>query len=409
MICRNCSQKLGHEFMDLGHCPPSNNYLTKLELNKKEQLFPLRTLVCNNCWFVQTEDFIAPDQLFKVDYGYLSSASKTWLGHCKKYATLITERLKLGPNTLVVEVASNDGYLLENFISLGIPCLGVEPTALAAGIARDKGQDVIEDFFSEELAVKIREERGPADLLVANNVFAHVPDIIDFSKGMKELLAKNGVITLEVPHLLSLMRENQFDTIYHEHFSYFSLFSIIKILGERGLRVFDVEKLNTHGGSLRVFACHEEDMARVTLPSVQEVIDQEKVFGLYSLDKYSSFSKAADARCASFLLLVENCKKVGKSIAGFGAAAKGNTLLNYSGIKEGDIEYICDNSIGKQGKYTPGTHIPIVSPNKLRESPPSVVIIFPWNLAQELFDELSDVRKQGVQIYTFTPELVELT
>jgi len=226
---------------------------------------------------------------------------------------------------------------------------------------------------------------------------------------MKELLAENGVITLEVPHLLSLMRENQFDTIYHEHFSYFSLFSIIKILGERGLRVFDVEKLNTHGGSLRVFACHEEDMARVTLPSVQEVIDQEKVFGLYSLDKYSSFSKAADARCASFLLLVENCKKVGKSIAGFGAAAKGNTLLNYSGIKEGDIEYICDNSIGKQGKYTPGTHIPIVSPNKLRESPPSVVIIFPWNLAQELFDELSDVRKQGVQIYTFTPELVELT
>jgi hypothetical protein len=332
MKCRHCSSELTHTFLDLGFAPPSNAYLTKDDLTKSEKYYPLKVMVCNQCWLVQTEDYAQADELFDSEYAYFSSTSTGWLKHAREYAEKMTEALGLNEKSLVIEVASNDGYLLKNFVEKKIPCLGIEPTASTAKVAEALGIPVLREFFGEQLGKRLLQEGRQADLIAGNNVYAHVPDINDFTLGLKAALKPNGTITLEFPHLMRLVEFNQFDTIYHEHFSYLSLYTVARIFKAAGLRVWNVEELPTHGGSLRIYGCHESD-DRQTLPAVNAILEKEKERGLQDLTIYEAFQNNANAIKNDFLEFLIMQKKLGKKIAAYGAAAKGNTLLNYGGVK----------------------------------------------------------------------------
>ncbi|MDC3267201.1 class I SAM-dependent methyltransferase [Gammaproteobacteria bacterium] len=404
MKCRHCDDSLEHLFLDLGFAPPSNAYLTEFDLNSPELYFALKLLVCEKCWLVQTEDYTKADELFSNDYAYFSSVSQGWLDHSLAYFRLVRERFSLNSNSYVVEVASNDGYLLKNFVAEGIPCLGIEPTASTASAAEELGVPVLREFFCSDLAQKLIEEKKYADLIIGNNVYAHVPDINDFTKGLKKLLKSDGVITLEFPHLMKLIEHVQFDTAYHEHFSYLSLTTVSRIFSNEGLRIWDVEELNTHGGSLRVYGCHENSK-RVNTSKVNQILNQELKSGLLDIMTYKEFQARADkVRNALTSFLIDQ-KNAGSSVAAYGAAAKGNTILNYAGIKTDLLPYVCDSAPSKQGKYMPGSHIPILSPNVLRERKPEYILILPWNIAEEVLGEYSYAKEWGAKFVTAVPEL----
>lgn len=407
MKCRHCNLTLEHQFLDLGFAPPSNAYLTKTDLHKPELYFPLRLFVCHHCWLVQTEDFAEAELLFTSDYAYFSSVSKGWLKHAQDYCTLITNKLKLTKRSLVVEIASNDGYLLKNFVNANIPCIGIEPTNSTADAAEALGVPVIKEFFGKALSKKLRDDGKQADLIIGNNVYAHVPDINDFTSGFKQLLAPEGVITLEFPHLLRLLNLVQFDTVYHEHFSYLSLTTVNKIFYEFGLRIYDVEELPTHGGSLRIYGCHI-DAKNVTKDSVTKLIAAESTAGLQKLDMYTRFQDKVDLLKNNFIKFLIQSKEQGKKVVAYGAAAKGNTLLNYAGIKPDLLPSVCDAAQSKQGKFLPASHIPIITPEQLKKLKPDVVIILPWNLKDEISSSLKLFLDDNVSYVTFVPDVTIL-
>ncbi len=404
MNCRHCSSPLEHTFLDLGLAPPSNAYLSEAGLSKPEQYFPLKVMVCAKCWLVQTEDYAQAEDLFSPEYAYFSSTSSTWLSHAKAYAQAMTERLGLDDSSLAIEVASNDGYLLRNFVETGIPCLGIEPTASTADAAEVLGIPVVREFFGETLGRKLAAEGKQADLIAGNNVYAHVPDINDFTRGLKAALKPTGTITLEFPHLMRLIEHTQFDTIYHEHFSYLSLYTVQRIFEQAGLRVFDVEELSTHGGSLRVFGCHLSD-SRATADSVSNLLEAEAVRGLKTLSTYDDFQSRSDEVKDGLLTFLLTQKQEGKSVMAYGAAAKGNTLLNYAGVKPDLLPMVCDAAPAKQGKFMPGSHIPIVKPEVMREIKPDIVLVLPWNIADEVVDTHSYIGEWGGLFAIAVPQL----
>jgi SAM-dependent methyltransferase len=401
MNCRHCNAPLQHVFLDLGFAPPSNAYLSTEELNAPELYFPLKLYVCDGCWLVQTEDYSRSDELFTQDYAYFSSVSSSWLEHARKYCETITERLRLNSESFVIEVASNDGYLLKNFVAEGIPCLGVEPTDSTAQAAEAQGIPVKREFFGKTFAEQ-KLEGGKADLILGNNVYAHVPDINDFTAGLKAALKSTGTITLEFPHLLNLIQLNQFDTVYHEHYSYLSLQTVQWIFEKAGLRVCDVEELSTHGGSLRVYGCHAED-DRETGSDVLRVLDAEIAGGLKDIQTYLDFQSKAEKVKDDLLAFLIEQKRQGKRVAAYGAAAKGNTLLNYAGVKPDLLSFVCDAAPSKQDKYMPGSHIPIMSPEHIKQQQPDFVIILPWNIADEVMAQLAYIRQWGGKFVTFVP------
>ena len=404
MKCRHCLVQLTHTFLDLGFAPPSNAYLTKDDLTKPEKYYPLKVMVCDQCWLVQTEDYAQADELFDSEYAYFSSTSTGWLEHAKRYAKKMTQELGLNEKSLVIEVASNDGYLLKNFVAKSIPCLGIEPTASTAAAAEALGIPVLREFFGEQLGKQLAKEGRVADLIAGNNVYAHVPDINDFTRGLKAALKSSGTITLEFPHLMRLVEFNQFDTIYHEHFSYLSLYTVTKIFKAAGLRVWNVEELPTHGGSLRIYGCHESD-DRHDLPVVQEILEREKQYGLQDLTIYSLFQNKADAIKNDFLEFLITQKKLGKNVAAYGAAAKGNTLLNYAGVKPDLLPFVCDAAAAKQNKFMPGSHIPILKPDALPAANIDYVVILPWNIAKEVTEQNANLSKLDTQFVIAIPAI----
>jgi hypothetical protein len=405
MKCRHCFSELTHTFLDLGFAPPSNAYLTKNDLIKPEKYYPLKVMVCDQCWLVQTEDYAQADELFDSEYAYFSSTSTGWLEHAKHYAEKMTLELGLNDKSLVIEVASNDGYLLKNFLEKKIPCLGIEPTASTAKAAEALGIPVLQEFFGEDLGKRLTQEGSQADLIAGNNVYAHVPDINDFTLGLKAALKPGGTITLEFPHLMRLIEFNQFDTVYHEHFSYLSLHTVSQIFKGAGLRVWNVEELPTHGGSLRVYGCHQFDH-RQTLPTVEKTLDEETRRGLQDLSIYEKFQNNADEIKNNFLEFLITQKKLGKKVAAYGAAAKGNTLLNYAGVKPDLLRFVCDAAAAKQNKYMPGSHIPILKPEILFEEKVDYVVILPWNIAEEVKKQNSQLSDAGVKFVTAVPNLL---
>lgn len=404
MNCRHCGTLLSHTFLDLGFSPPSNAYLTEAELTKPEKYYPLKVKVCDQCWLVQTEDYTEADELFSPDYAYFSSTSSSWLAHSALYAETMIRDLSLSQNSMVIEVASNDGYLLRNFVAAGIPCLGIEPTANTAKAAEQLGIRVLRQFFGAKLAQKLAAEGKQADLIAGNNVYAHVPDINDFTMGLKALLKPHGTITLEFPHLMRLIEQTQFDTIYHEHFSYLSLFAVSRIFEKAGLRVWKVEELMTHGGSLRVFGCHVSD-SRSTDYSVSAVLKEEQKRGLQRLDTYLAFQPKAEKVKNNLLTFLIEQKRNGKKMAAYGAAAKGNTLLNYAGVKPDLLAFLCDAALAKQNKFMPGSHIPILAPDALANEKPDFVLILPWNIAEEVIKQNKFIWQWGGKFVTAVPEL----
>lgn len=404
MKCRHCLTELTHTFLNLGFAPPSNAYLTKDDLTKPEKYYPLKVMVCDQCWLVQTEDYAQADELFDSEYAYFSSTSTGWLEHAKQYAEKMKQGLGLNEKSLVIEVASNDGYLLKNFVADGVPCLGIEPTASTAEAAEALGIPVLREFFGEQLGKKLAKEGRAADLIAGNNVYAHVPDINDFTRGLKAALKPGGTITLEFPHLMRLVEFNQFDTIYHEHFSYLSLYTASKIFKAAGLRIWNVEELTTHGGSLRIYGCHESDV-RQDLPVVREILEREKQYGLQDLMIYSAFQNKADAIKNDFVEFLITQKRLGKKVAAYGAAAKGNTLLNYAGVKPDLLLFVCDAATAKQNKYMPGSHIPIMKPEKIQEEYFDYILILPWNIKGEVMMQNKDIASKGTQFVVAIPQL----
>ena len=404
MKCRHCKTELELEFLDLGNAPPSNAYLNKEDLRKPEITYPLRILTCTNCWLVQTEDYTDADELFNEDYAYFSSTSKSWLKHASDYCTMITNRLGLSDNSFVVEIASNDGYLLKNFVSSGIPCLGIEPTKSTAAAASAIGVPVRQEFFGKNMGLSMANAEEQADLVLGNNVFAHVPDINDFTEGVAALLKPNGVVTFEFPHLLQLIQQNQFDTIYHEHFSYLSLCSVSSIFKAAGLRVFDVEELKTHGGSLRIYGCRGDASHKET-SLVQNILTHELQAGMQDEKTYSAFQKRADKVKDGLVSFLLEAKTEGKTVAGYGAAAKGNTLINYAGIRPDLIPFICDAAVSKIGQYMPASHIPILPPSVLDENTPDYLVILPWNIAEEVMRQNAHLVEKGTKFVIAVPEL----
>jgi SAM-dependent methyltransferase len=399
--CRHCRQPLHHTFVDLGMSPLCESFVRPDRLDAMEPYYPLHVLVCENCFLVQLREYVSPEHIFS-DYAYLSSYSTSWLAHAKTYCGMIKDRFGLGAESLVVELACNDGYLLQHFVPLGVPVLGVEPAANVAKLAEEKGIPTISAFFGTRLAQQLVLERRGADLIVANNVLAHVPDINDFVNGIHCLLKPHGVATLEFPHIGRLMAENQFDTIYHEHFSYLSATVVERIARMHGLRLFDVEKLSTHGGSLRVYLSHE-DSPHPTSTRVFELIELEDRLGLRSLEGYSSFSekvKQAKRELLSFLIAA---KKEGKRICGYGAPGKGNTLLNYCGIGTDFLDFTVDRNPHKHGLYTPGMHIPIRPIGEIDSARPDYILILPWNLKREIVEQMGHVRDWGAKFVVPIP------
>ena len=404
MKCRHCETLLQHGFLDLGFAPPSNAYLTTADLALPEKYYPLRLLVCDACWLVQTEDYAQADELFSADYAYFSSTSSGWLEHARRYAEETIDAFELTPQSLVVEVASNDGYLLKNYVAAGIPCLGIEPTASTAAVAETLGIPVLREFFGEALGRRLAAAGQQADLITGNNVYAHVPDINDFTRGLKALLKPSGCITLEFPHLLQLMEQTQFDTVYHEHFSYLSLHTVERIFAAAGLRVWRVDTLPTHGGSLRIYGCHAED-ERSVHASVAAVREQESQGGLRELATYSAFQARANRVKDGLLAFLIEAKLEGKTVAAYGAAAKGNTLLNYAGVKPDLLPFVCDAAVAKQNKFMPGSHIPILAPAELAPRRPDYLLILPWNIAAEVRQQNAALAQQGTRFVTAVPEL----
>ncbi len=402
MNCRHCQQPLQHVFLDLGHAPPSNAYLNKTDLHAPELWFPLKLYVCDGCWLVQTEDYARSDELFTENYAYFSSTSSSWLKHATDYYEMISRRLGLDEQNFVIEVASNDGYLLKNFVTAGIPCLGIEPTDSTAEAAEILSIPVEREFFSKEIAEQLAAKGKQADLIIGNNVYAHVPDINDFTAGLKTALKTGGTITLEFPHLLNLIRFNQFDTVYHEHYSYLSLNTVTRIFSEAGLSVYDVEQLPTHGGSLRVYGCHAEDERGVT-EAVETVLTEETAAGLRELSTYLGFQVKANRVKNDLLAFLIEQKRAGKKVAAYGAAAKGNTLLNYAGVKPDLLSFVCDAAPSKQGKYMPGSHIPIMVPEYIQQQRPDFMLILPWNITDEVIEHLAYIMEWGGQFVTAVP------
>jgi len=404
MNCRHCGTPLIHNFLDLGFAPPSNAYLTEADLARPEKYYPLKVKVCDQCWLVQTEDYAQAEELFSPDYAYFSSTSSSWLAHAKRYVEQITKKLDLSGDSLVIEIAANDGYLLKNFLAAGIPCLGVEPTAGTAAAAEKLGIPILREFFSETLGQRLAAEGKQTDLLVGNNVYAHVPDINDFTRGLKAVLKPGGTITLEFPHLMRLIEHTQFDTVYHEHFSYLSLYTVDRIFRGAGLRIWDVETLPTHGGSLRIYGCHVEDQHNST-SAVATVLAEETRSGLQNLEIYQNFQANADKVKNDLLSFLIEQKRLGKKVAAYGAAAKGNTLLNYAGVKPDLLPYVCDAAPSKQGKFLPGSHIPILPPGVLAKMVPQYLVILPWNIASEVIQQNTNLSGKGTRFVTAIPEL----
>jgi hypothetical protein len=404
MNCRHCNSPLDYVFLDLGFAPPSNAYLSKRDLQAPESYFPLKLFVCDNCWLVQTEDYSRSDELFTKDYAYFSSTSSSWLAHASSYAEMICKRLNLGEESFVIEVASNDGYLLKNFLAKGIPCMGVEPTNSTAEVAEAAGIPVMREFFGLKFASELAKVGKQANLIIGNNVYAHVPDINDFTAGLKAALKPSGIITLEFPHLLSLIRFSQFDTVYHEHYSYLSLQSVKRIFEIAGLRVFDVEQIATHGGSLRVYGCHGDD-PRTDYEAVTNILAEEIAGGLQDVATYRQFQDKADKVKNDFLAFLIEANRAGNSVAAYGAAAKGNTLINYAGVKPDLVSFACDAAAAKQGRFMPGSHIPILPPNILKERKPDFVLILPWNIADEVIKANRFIRDWGGKFVVAVPEL----
>lgn len=407
MNCRHCNAELNHIFVDLINCPPSNDMLKPDQLNDPETYYPLKIFTCHNCYLVQVDEMKKADAIFNSEYTYFSSFSSSWLAHAKRYVDMMKERFQFNSSSQVIEIASNDGYLLQYFKEYNIPVLGVDPTANTASVAMSKGIPMIIDFFGSELAREKLVGKGiKADLILGNNVLAHVPDINDFVKGVKIALKDTGVVTFEFPHLYRLVEEYQFDTIYHEHFSYLSFFVVKRIFESQGLEMFDVEELPTHGGSLRIFAKHKEDNSKSISPNVQAMLEKEKAAGMNSLEYYNGFQEKVDKIKYDFWNFLIEAKKQGKVTVGYGAAAKGNTLINYCGLKGNDlIRYVSDASPHKQNKLLPGSHIPVKSPQEITSTRPDYVIIFPWNLKTEIGEQLKSIREWGGKFVTFIPEL----
>lgn len=374
-------------------------------LNAPETWYPLRVLVCETCWLVQTEDHAGREELFADDYAYFSSTSASWLSHSKSYVERMTARLGLGPESMIVEVAANDGYLLQYVKAAGIPCYGIEPTASTAAAAREKGIEIEEKFFGVELALSLVAEERQADLIAANNVLAHVPDINDFVSGFAVLLKSDGVATFEFPHLLKLVAENQFDTIYHEHYSYLSLTAVVRIFAANGLDVFDVEELPTHGGSLRVFAQKVETGRRERTERLAKTLNAEKEAGVEDAGFYSGFQARAENVKNDFLAFLIDIRRKGLKLGAYGAAAKGNTLMNFAGIRPDLIPYVVDRAAAKQGKFMPGSRIPIVTEAHMEADQPDLVVILPWNIKEEVMKQLSDLRSRGTRFVTAVPQL----
>ncbi len=405
MNCRHCNDEVTVSFVDLATAPPSNAYLSNVELKRAEKYFPLRILVCTNCWLVQTEDYADATDLFSSDYAYFSSFSTSWLEHSKRYASDMTERLGLDQNSRVAEIAANDGYLLQYFHNAGIPCYGVEPTRSTAEAARKRGLEIVESFFGVELAVELASQNRLVDLLVANNVLAHVPDINDFVSGFRILLKPGGVATFEFPHLMRLVDEKQFDTIYHEHYSYLSLTALLSVFKQCDMEIFDVEELSTHGGSLRLYCQSNDTGIHPISESVGALASKEKQAGLTSEAYYSGFQGRAEKVKNEFLEFLLDAKKRGKKVIGYGAAAKGNTLLNFAGVKPDLIPFVVDQNPAKQGKFLPGSRIPILDETWIEKEKPDYIVIFPWNLSNELKEQLKYVRAWDGQFVTAIPEI----
>lgn len=402
MNCRHCSEPLTLQMADLATCPPSNSYVTANDLITPETWYPLKVLVCQKCWLVQTADFVNREECFSSNYAYFSSCSSTWVEHARAYAQKMIRGRALTETSLVTEVASNDGYLLRHFAAAGIPCYGVEPTESTAQAARGLGLDVVSEFFGVDLAKRLVGERGPVDLLAANNVLAHVPEINDFVEGVRILLKPSGVATFEFPHLLQLLKSNYFDTIYHEHFSYLSLSAVCQIFTSAGLAVIDVEELPTHGGSLRVYAVTGD--AKPT-PAVAAFLERERKFGLRDPAIYGEFQTHIETAKDAFLEFLLREKRAECKVAAYGAAAKGNTLLNFAGIKPDLLPFVVDRSPGKIGKYLPGSRIPIVDEDHLWNEKPDLIVILPWNLRDEISSQLAYARGWGAQFAVALPEL----
>jgi SAM-dependent methyltransferase len=404
MNCRFCGEKLIRRLIDLGTAPPSNAYLDPEALHRPELFFPLRLFVCERCWLVQTEDYARADELFRSDYAYFSSFSKTWLDHASRYVDGVVERFGLDKRHRVIEIASNDGYLLQYFNQKAIPCFGIEPTADTARAARLRGVDTLEAFFGTPLAEKLAAEGKTADLIIGNNVLAHVPDLNDFVAGIPRILNPAGVVTMEFPHLMRLIDQCQFDTIYHEHFSYFSFTTVRALFGRHGLELFDVEELPTHGGSLRIFARHAGGSGPVSGP-VGALLAKEAARGMASPSYYGDFQSRAEKIKYALLTFLIGQKEKGARVAAYGAAAKGNTLLNYCGIRGDLVDFVVDASPHKQGKYLPGSRIPIVAEARIRAQRPDYILILPWNIREEIVTQLGYVRNWGGRFVVPVPDL----
>jgi 2-polyprenyl-3-methyl-5-hydroxy-6-metoxy-1,4-benzoquinol methylase len=405
MNCRFCNNPLSHEFVDLVNSPPSNAFLTSEQLAQREVFYPLKLFVCEKCFLVQVDEHKNSREIFNKDYVYFSSFSNTWLEHAKAYVCMIRERIVLSGSSLVIEIGSNDGYLLQYFKKMGVPCLGIEPTSGTAEKARDKGIETIEDFFSETLATELVAQGKKADLVIGNNVLAHVPDINDFVKGIKIILANEGIATLEFPHLMQLVEKSQFDTIYHEHFSYLSFSTANRIFARHGLVLFDVEELSTHGGSIRIYVRHDNNEKRAVSQAVQRLLEREDEAGMNSREYYQGFQKKVDTVKYELVTFLLDQKRKGKKLAAYGAAAKGNTLFNYCGIKKDLVAFVADKSPYKQGKFLPGSHIPVVHENEIKMIKPDFILILPWNIKTEIIRQLEYVRSWQCQFVLAIPTL----
>lgn len=405
MKCRHCGTNVTLTLIDLGSAPPSNAYLTSVTIRRPEKWFPLKVLICESCWLVQAEAYSRAAELFNGEYAYFSSFSDAWLKHAEKYVGEMADRFNLSADSMVIEVASNDGYLLQYVQQRNIPCLGIEPTGSTAAASKLKGIETIETFFDSCLAKKLASQGTQADLMTANNVLAHVPDINDFSAGFAALLKPQGVATFEFPHLMKLIEQNEFDTIYHEHFSYLSFTTVTGIFSDNGLLVFDVEELPTHGGSLRVFAQRKDSGGHPVSAKVAELTQKEADAGMNHIRFYAGFQEHADKVKNDFMHFLLETRKTGKTVAGYGAAAKGNTLINYAGVRPDLLPYVADRNPAKQGKFLPGSRIPIVDETHLKKNRPDYVIIIPWNLHEEVMTQLSYIREWGGQFVTAVPQL----
>lgn len=405
MKCRFCQNPLQHVFVDLNDSPPSNSFLTPDQASQPESRFPLKIFVCEKCWLVQVDEHKKANEIFSDAYVYFSSYSKSWLAHAKQYVDLMTSKFGLNSKSQVIEIASNDGYLLQYFVEKGIPVLGIEPTANTAEVAREKGVPSWVEFFGVDLAKRIVNQGYAADLMLGNNVLAHVPDINDFVGGLKIALKPQGVVTMEFPHLMQLVANNQFDTIYHEHFSYLSFTTVSTIFAKHGLVMFDVEQIPTHGGSLRIYAAHQEDTSKMIHERVKQLLEEEQQLGMKNISYYSGFQEKTDRVASDFLNFLMNAKKNGKQVVGYGAAAKGNTLMNYAGVDASLMQYVVDANPHKQNMLLPGTKIPVKHPSTIHQTKPDYVVILPWNIKEEVMQQLQDIRFWGGEFVVAIPSL----